>query len=226
MKTNLCLAILSLVIPCITLAETPTLCEEQTSTIHYIDKQGRELVKTVTEKTCVDNSHNLKRAGLAAGICGIPSVVNPNIEHQVVSCMKPDESWEQFNIATHIDQTSVDRNQDIPLPEFYDYGKGDTTGIIFGSLVGGFYSLSPIEKEAHTEAVATALDQAQLAQRVVWRLGKTHGYAMPVATFPSSQGYCRRIHIFISSSGRERAMSKTACYENATGKWRWISDKY
>jgi surface antigen len=225
MKTLYLVAAL-IVVPCSALAETPTLCEEQTSTIHFIDTQGRESVRTITEKVCVDNSHNLKRAGLAAGICGIPSQVNPNVERRTVSCFKPDETWEQFNVATHIDQTSVDRNQDIPLPEFYDYGKGDAVGIIFGSMFGGFYSLSEIEKAAHSEAVTTALTKAELGQRVIWRLGKTAGYAMPVATFPSSQGYCRRVHIFISSSGRERAISKTSCYENATGKWKWISDKY
>jgi surface antigen len=225
MKT-IYLALAFFIMPSIVLAETPTLCDEQTRTEHFIDKQGRESVRTITEKVCVDNSHNLKRAGLADGICGVPSVIDPRVEQRVVSCMKPDETWEQFSVSAHIDQTSVDTNQDIPLPDFYDYGKGDATGIIVGSLFGGFYSLNEIEKEAHTQAVTTALKKANLGQRVIWRLGKTQGFAMPVATFPSSQGYCRRVHIYIATAKRERAVSKTACFENASNQWRWISDKY
>lgn len=223
---KICFALAFSMLPSLGFSETPTLCDEQTRTEHFIDKQGRESVRTITEKVCVDNSHNLKRAGLAKGICGIPSVIDPRIESKVVSCFKPDETWEQFDISPHIDQVSKDSNQDIPVPDFYDYGKGDATGIIVGSLFGGFYSLSEIEKEAHSQAVTTALNQANLGQRVVWRLGKTQGYAMPVATFPSSQGYCRRIHIYIATAKRDRTVSKTACFENASNRWNWISDKY
>jgi surface antigen len=210
----------------IAFAEAPTLCQEQTRTEHFIDTQGRESVRTLTEKVCVDNSHNLKRAGLAKNICGIPSAINPRVEQKVVTCFKPDQTWEMFDVSQHIDQTSIDSKQDIPLPNYFYYGGGGVVSSFFDSFFGDQYSLNDTEREAHTEAVTTALSKANLGQKVIWRLGKTEGFAMPVATFPSSQGFCRRVHIHLVSPKIKKATSKTACYVNSSDRWYWISDKY
>lgn len=213
-------------LPLVAWAETPTLCDVQTRTEHFVNKDGIESVRTITEKVCVDNSHQLKRAGLLNGVCGVPSRINHSVDQRVVSCMKPDNSWEQFNVAPWIDTTSLDNNQDIPLPNYYNYGQGDAMSFLVGLVAGGYYSLGAVEKEAHAEAVTTALKKAELGQRVIWRLGDVGGYAMPVATFPSSQGYCRRLHIQVASGKKVDTISKTACYENSSNNWRWISDKY
>jgi surface antigen len=223
MKTIL--AVLAM-LPTVAFADTPSLCEEQTRTEHFRNKNGVESVRTITETVCVDNSRQLKRAGLLNGVCGVPGRIDPTLDQRVVSCMKPDNSWEQFNVAPWIDTTSVDSNQEIPLPNYYDYGRGDAGGFLFGLFRGGYYKLSGSQQEAHTQAIWTALKTAELGQRVIWRLGDVSGYALPVATFPSSQGHCRRIHVSIINSGETQAISKTACYENSTSKWVWISDKY
>ncbi len=213
-------------LPVVAFANTPTLCEEQTRTEYFRNKDGVESVRTITETVCVDNSRQLQRAGLLNGVCGVPARVNPSLDQRVVSCMKPDNSWEQFNVAPWVDTHSVDSNQDIPLPNYYDFGKGDAVSFLVGSIMGGYYSLSSVEKEAHSEAVITALKKAELGQRVIWRLGDVGGYAMPVATFPSSQGHCRRIHIQVASGKKVDTISKTACYANSSNSWRWINDKY
>jgi surface antigen len=218
--------IILLMLPTVAWAETPTLCDTQTRTEFSIDKSGREIVRTITENVCVDNSRQLKRAGLLNGVCGVPRRTDPSVDQRVVSCMKPDNTWEQFNVAPWIDTTSVDTNQEIPLPNYYDYGNGDAGGFLFGLARGGYYKLNGSQQAAHREAIWTSLKTAELGQRVTWRLGDVSGYVMPVATFPSSQGYCRRIHISISNAGLTNSLSKTACYENSSNSWRWISDKY
>jgi surface antigen len=215
-----------LMLPVVAWADTPTLCDTKTRTEFSVDSSGREVVRTITENVCVDNSHQLNRAGLLSGVCGVPGRANPSVDQRVVSCMKPDNSWEQFNVAPWIDTTSVDANQDIPLPNYYDYGNGDAGGFIFGLFRAGYYKLNGSQQAAHTEAIWTALKKAELGQRVTWRLGEVSGFVMPVATFPSSQGYCRRIHVHLENSGQSNSISKTSCYENATGRWKWISDKY
>jgi surface antigen len=223
MKTIL--AVLAM-LPIVAFADTPTLCDEQSRTEHFRNKNGVESVRTITETVCVDKSRNMKRAGLLNGICGVPSRIDPALDQRVVSCIKPDNTWEQFNVAPWIDKTSVDPNQEIILPNYYDYGRGDAFGFLAGLVVGGYYSLNESQKAAHTEAIITALKDAELGQKVTWRLGDVGGYATPVATFPSSQGYCRRVHVYLFNSKKTNALSKTACFENSSESWRWISDKY
>jgi surface antigen len=218
--------VIMLMLPMVAWADSPTLCDSQTRKEFSVDSQGREIVRTITENVCVDNSHQLKRAGLLNGICGVPGRTNANVDQRVVTCIKPDNSWEQFNVAPWIDTTAVDSNQDIPLPNYYDYGQGDAGGFIFGLIRGGYYNLNGSQQAAHTEAIWTALKKAELGQRVTWKLGDVNGTVMPVATFPSSQGYCRRIHVSLINAGLEKSISKTACYENSSESWKWINDKY
>jgi len=216
--------LLSLVfLPVLVLAETPTLCEEQTQTIFSVDKDGREIVKTVTEKICVDNSHQLKRSGLANGICGVPRHYNPNTHYTTITCLRPDRRWEQIDVNPLVDKTMVSSNQDIPLPDFFDPGRGDNASIVFGWLTTKKLSGSALA--AHEEAIWTALTSAGNGQRVIWKLGNDQGFVMPVATFPSSQGYCRRIHGSVTYSNKNSSIARTACYDNSSKLWKWISDK-
>jgi hypothetical protein len=57
-----------------------------------------------------------------------------------------------------------------------------------------------------------------------WYEGRASGTAVPVMTWPTGSGYCRRIHLQTIAYGQEKTMSQTACFQNIQDKWRWVRE--
>lgn len=91
---------------------------------------------------------------------------------------------------------------------------------------GWFKTLDQEEKASHNQAVSHAVMFAENGQVVNWYKEKSSGMAVPVMTWPTGSGYCRRIHMEVIAYNQRKTMSQTACFENAHNNWRWISDKY
>jgi surface antigen len=67
---------------------------------------------------------------------------------------------------------------------------------------------------------------AENGQVVRWYENNASGESVPVMTWPTGSGYCRRIHIQTIAYNTEKTASATACFENANSSWRWLNDKY
>ena len=55
-------------------------------------------------------------------------------------------------------------------------------------------------------------------------LSNASGYSVPVMTWPNGSGYCRRVYIQTIAYNTERAMHRTACFDNTNTKWRWVRE--
>jgi len=59
---------------------------------------------------------------------------------------------------------------------------------------------------------------------VEWYKRDASGVAVPVMTWPTGSGYCRRMHIQAIAYGVQKTLSKTACFSNASSNWQWIRE--
>ena len=76
----------------------------------------------------------------------------------------------------------------------------------------------------HSQAVYHVLNNAVEGQDVSWfndRAG-SQGLVRVVYTQPSSGGWCRRIHSFVSFKGIQKTYEDTACYNVHTKTWSWL----
>jgi surface antigen len=114
---------------------------------------------------------------------------------------------------------------DIYNPKFFNYQGGTFVNHLMDVSFGWFKKLDDEEKAAHNQAITHALMYSENGQSVTWYQNKASGYSVPVMTWPSGSGYCRRLHIQVIAHGIEKTMSQTACFENAHSIWRWLPDK-
>jgi surface antigen len=114
---------------------------------------------------------------------------------------------------------------DINNPRFFEYRSGGFTNRLLDLSFGWFKKLDDQESAAYHQALSHAVMMAENGQRVQWYQNRASGYAVPVMTWPTGSGYCRRMHIQATAHGVEKAMSATACFDNAHDNWRWVSDK-
>lgn len=111
-------------------------------------------------------------------------------------------------------------------PRFFEYRGGNFLNHLVDISFGWFKTLDPEQKIAYNQALSHAVMMAENGQAVTWYQNDASGYAVPVMTWPTGSGYCRRVHIQAIAYGKEKTMSATACYENSNDRWQWISDKY
>jgi surface antigen len=120
--------------------------------------------------------------------------------------------------------TSPALANDINNPRFFNYrGESFVNDLVIGGF-GWFRTLNDDQKDAYTQAVTHAVMYAENGQAVEWFKGTASGMAVPVMTWPTGSGYCRRIHAQAIAYGVEKTMSKTACYSNASSNWRWMDN--
>ncbi len=115
---------------------------------------------------------------------------------------------------------------DIDNPKFFNYQGGNFVNHMIDFSFGWFKTLDAQEKAAHNQAVTHAVMFAENGQTVKWYQNKASGLAVPVMTWPTGSGYCRRIHMQVIAYNTEKVMTQTACFENAHNNWRWLVDKY
>jgi surface antigen len=127
----------------------------------------------------------------------------------------------KLSILVAINTASADT---IANPKFFDYSGGSFTNRLAAVTFGWFRKLDTDQNDAYMQAVTHAVMYAENGHRVNWYRGDASGYAMPAMTWPSGDGYCRRIHTQIIAFNRAKSLSQTACFSNANGKWRWINE--
>jgi surface antigen len=217
------LIILAALLPSAVWAES-NLCTTKEQMVLSTDEQGQQLVTKISETTCLDHNGAYKNFGYAP-VCGKPARGRGFDHINTVSCALPDGSWKVFDVHPNVDKFAEAPKKDIFLMTFYDYGTRSSDDVLFGKLFGLFKRLNSAQETAHQTAIHTALTQAETGQKVTWKHGNASGFAVPVGTFPSSQGYCKIIQISVDAHNTQNVDSKMACYGNSDGQWRWVRDK-
>lgn len=110
-------------------------------------------------------------------------------------------------------------------PKFFEYRSGGFINHLTDLTFGWFNTLDDKQLEAYHQSLSHAVMMAENGQRVQWYKNNASGYAVPVMTWPTGSGYCRKIHIQAIAYNIEKTMSATACFDNAHENWRWVSDK-
>lgn len=111
-------------------------------------------------------------------------------------------------------------------PSFFEYQTGNFINRLSNITFGWFKTLDDDQLEAYHQSLYHALGYAENGEKVEWFRGDASGFTVPVMTWPTGSGYCRRLHIQAIAHGVEKTMSATACYDNAQDNWRWVSSKY
>jgi surface antigen len=114
---------------------------------------------------------------------------------------------------------------DISNPRFFEYSAGGFGNNLIDLSFGWFKTLDADQKDHYYRSLMHAVMAAENGEKVSWYKRDASGYAIPVHTWPTGSGYCRRIHIQAIAHGTEKTMAATACYDNAHDNWRWMSTK-
>jgi len=113
---------------------------------------------------------------------------------------------------------------DINNPRFVEYRGGPIIQELIQTTFGWFRTLSNEQKDSYFQAVTHATMFAENGQAVEWYKDDASGVAVPVMTWPTGSGYCRRLHIQTIAYNVEKTVSRTACYSNASGNWQWYRE--
>lgn len=116
--------------------------------------------------------------------------------------------------------------ESIENPRFFDYRGGPTLSQHLNMMFGYFRTLSDDQKSHYAQSINHALMYAENGEAVSWYHSDASGVTVPVITWPSGDGYCRRLHLEVIAYNQSKSLATTACYSNSTSSWRWISDKY
>lgn len=110
----------------------------------------------------------------------------------------------------------------IQEPRFYSYSGSHWANRLVDMSFGWFKTLDDIQKATYHQSITHAVMFAENGQRVSWYERDASGVSMPAMTWPTSDGYCRRIHIQVIAYNIEKTMTATACYSDIDNRWRWI----
>jgi surface antigen len=110
-------------------------------------------------------------------------------------------------------------------PKFFEYRSNGVINNIFDVSFGWFKKLSDEEKNAYHQSIIHAVSYAENGDAVTWYQGRASGRTVPVMTWPTSSGYCRRVHIAVNSYSITKDMSVTACYNELQDRWTWHDNK-
>lgn len=113
---------------------------------------------------------------------------------------------------------------DLGNPKFFEYRSTNFTNRIVDLSFGWFKTLDTEQKAAYNTAITHAVMYAENGQKVTWYLNDASGIAVPVFTYPSGSGYCRRIHVQAIAYNVEKTMAATACYDNSSDNWQWFRE--
>ena len=109
-------------------------------------------------------------------------------------------------------------------PRFFNYRSGGFVNRLSDLTFGWFKTLDTEQKAAYTQSVTHAVMFAENGQPVTWYMNDASGVAVPVMTYPTGNGYCRRVYIQAIAYNVEKTMAATACFENNTDNWHWIRE--
>lgn len=110
---------------------------------------------------------------------------------------------------------------DINEPRFFNYRSGEWSNRLADLSFGWFKTLDNEQKIAYNQAMTHAVLYADNGQVVRWYKNDASGMAVPSATWPSGNGYCRRIYVQAIAYGVEKTLKATACLNEADNRWSW-----
>lgn len=114
---------------------------------------------------------------------------------------------------------------DLFNPRFFEYRSSGVINNIFDVSFGWFKKLSDEEKIVYHQSIIHAISYAENGESVTWFQGRASGRTVPVMTWPTGSGYCRRVHIAVNSYSITKDMSVTACYNELQDRWSWHDNK-
>lgn len=114
--------------------------------------------------------------------------------------------------------------KDIENPRFFSYNGGPPISELINVSFGWFKTLDNEQKSAYYQSITHAVMYAENGQAVSWYQNDASGETVPVVTWPTGSGYCRRIYIQAIAYNTVRTMQRTACFENSNSSWRWIRE--
>jgi len=114
---------------------------------------------------------------------------------------------------------------DVSNPKFYSYSGTEFTNRLVDITFGWFKRLDADQLAEYNQSVTHAVMFAENGQAVRWYRKNASGYAVPVHTWPTGSGYCRRIHIETIAYNQKKIKTATACFNNSFDNWQWVSDK-
>ena len=117
---------------------------------------------------------------------------------------------------------SASVNADMTNPRF-SFDAGRFTNNLAVVTFGWFRTLDEQEKSAYYASIMQALFTADEGELVVWYKGTANGAVRVVATYPTGNGYCRRLQISVSDFGKTKQFSPTACLQQGINAWTWYN---
>ena len=115
---------------------------------------------------------------------------------------------------------------EVEEPHFFEYKSNAFTNRLSTLTFGWFKTLDKDQNDAYYQSLTHAVMYAENGQAVRWYMNNAGGISVPVMTWPTSMGYCRRIHIQTRAYNLDKTMAATACYDNTSDNWTWYTDKY
>lgn len=114
--------------------------------------------------------------------------------------------------------------KDVENPKFFSYTSSQPLAEFIQFSFGWFRTLDISQKEAYYSSIAHAVMYADNGEKVEWYQSDASGYTVPVVTWPTGSGYCRRMYIQAIAYNTVKTMQRTACFENASSDWHWIRE--
>lgn len=214
------LVILAL-LPCAVWADS--ICNFKEQTLLTNDEDHQTVSKHRVD-TCVEKINNVE-FGLSTK-CGIPRQIDPSHPTDTVACQLDDGSWRQHNVFYGIDQygRKTELTQ-FSTPDFTDDRATGFANILFAKIDAWFKGIGENEKYLHYTAIKSSLEKSSNGQGHQWQSKGIVGTITVVATFQTSQGYCKIVHTSFKTDSRHIADAHKACYNNSTDIWYWVDDK-
>jgi len=122
-------------------------------------------------------------------------------------------------LALTISTTSYAEN--VWDPKFYEYSSNNIIPRIVEFGFGWNKKLDERQKLAYHQSIIHALEYAENGHKVKWYNNDASGYSTPVVTWPTSNGYCRRLHLSVIAYGKQKAKAVSACFSNLDSNWTW-----
>jgi surface antigen len=114
---------------------------------------------------------------------------------------------------------------DIRNPQFFEYHSNAFTNRLIDVTFGWRKTLSQEDILQYHQSINHAISMAENGQEVKWYGNNSSGYAVPVVTWPSGNGYCRRVYIQTIAYNIKKINPATACYDQGEETWRWVNYK-
>lgn len=116
-------------------------------------------------------------------------------------------------------------SEDIFKPKFFSYNSNHVTNKIIEFTFGWGKKLNEDESLAYYQSIYHAIEFAEDGQTVEWYKNKASGISRVVMSWPTTAGYCRRLHLSVIAFDKQKTMSATACHNKLDSNWTWYTDK-